>query len=313
MAVGAPRGAALAYINAHAGAWDSKRRATLIFGGADERRVLGNLWQLRSGRWRLLSASGPGPRTFPAVTYDSRRDRLVIFGGNRVLFGGDGQADTLLDDHWEWNGRSWRRFGGRRPPSRTEASLTYDPVQGRSILFGGWRWQDGTRVRLGDLWAFDGVRWTEIPAAGPDPRSGMAAAWDPVGERIVMIGGNGPKKDAWALHGSGWRRMPDLPSGRFNPSLAFNRSGSGIVFGGWTGRERIAETLRLEGENWRPFAGPEPPPRNHASLVAMADGSRLLLVGGHDGDRVFADQWEWSGQWRLLRAGVPTQRIDNGH
>jgi hypothetical protein len=311
---GAAAGSGPGIINAHGGAWDSRRRSTLIFGGADDRRVLGGLWQYRAGRWRLLSRLGPAPRTFPGIAYDSRRDRLIVFGGNRVLFGPNEAFDSLLDDHWEWDGRRWLLFEGLRPPSRTEACLIFDPIRNRTILFGGWRWQDGQRVRLADLWEFDGTRWHQSPTIGPAARSGMAATWDPIGKRVTMIGGNGPRHDAWGLTGGGWTQIADMPQGRFNPALAFDGGRNQlIVFGGWTGKERLAATLTFEGRNWRQYAGPEPAPRNHASLVPTGDGARLLLTGGHDGDRVFRDQWEWNGAWRLLHDGAPKPRIDNGH
>jgi hypothetical protein len=39
-----------------------------------------------------------------------------------------------------------------------------------------------------------------------------------------------------------------------------------------------------------------------------------VLVGGHDGERVFGDTWEWDGERWARRAGVPPRRrIDNGH
>lgn len=305
-------GAGPTYLNAHAGAWDRRRGVALIFGGADERQVLNTLWQLRGGHWRLLSRSGPRPRTFTSLAYDERRDRLVVFGGNSVLFGRGG--DTVLDDHWEWDGRRWSRFEGLRPPGRTAASCAFDPVRNRTLLFGGWRFESGERIRLDDLWGFDGRAWVRLAATGPQARSGAAMTWDPEGRRLLMGGGNGPKGDFWAFDGSTWSRLADLPQPRFNPALGFDRrGGQALLFGGWTGEERIAATALFDGRRWHPHAGREPPPRNHTLLVPIEDGSRLLLLGGHDGENVFGDQWEWAGRWvpRALRPRRP--RVDNGH
>ena len=158
LTLGGPRA-----LNAHSGAWDSGRRA-------DDRQVLGDLWQFGRSGWSRLSRSGPPARTFAAVAYDARRDRFVLFGGNRVLFGDGGTADTLLGDHGEWDGRRWHQIAGPLPPSRTESATAFDPARNRLILFGGWRWADGARVRLDDLWEFDGRSWTQLegtrPAAG---------------------------------------------------------------------------------------------------------------------------------------------------
>ena len=142
----------------------------------------------------------------------------------------------------------------------------------------------------------------------------MAAAWDPAGGRLIIAGGNGPRRDTWGLSAAGWTQLADLPHGRFNPAMAFDRRTDRLIlFGGWTGKERIAATLTSDGSEWRPFSGPEPPARNHALLVPTGDGSRLLLSGGHDGERVFSDLWRWDGQWRLIHDGGLKQRIDNGN
>ena len=302
------------YLNAHSGAGDSRRKAAMIFGGADERQVLGDLWQYRLGRWRRVARTGPPPRTFAAVSYDSRRDRLVVVGGNRVLFGPEGATDTLLDDHWEWDGQRWHRFAGPRPPGRTEACCAFDSARGRLLLFGGWRWQDGQRVRLDDLWEFDGERWIQSGATGPEPRSGAAMTFDSTRRRILLAGGNGPRNDFWSFDGDNWEKLADLPQARFNPVVAFDRArGQSLLFGGWTGKERIAATALFDGEKWHSPAGPGPAARNHSVLVPSGDGTRLLLVGGHDGEQIFADQWEWDGVWRPLQVALPKARLDNGH
>ena len=304
-------------LNAHSGSWDSKRRAALVFGGADERRVLGDLWQFRDSRWNRLSGSGPSPRTFPAVVYDSARDRLVVFGGNRVLFGDGSTADTLLGDHWEWDGRRWHQYAGLRPPERTEAACAFDATRGRTILFGGWRWQDGKRLRLGDLWEFDGRRWHRSAALGPEPRSGAAMTYDSKRRQILLAGGNGPRNDLWSLKGDQWRRLTDLPQARFNPAIAFDRLRDQVVlFGGWTGKERIAATSLFDGTAWHRAEGLEPSARNHSLLVPIDDGSRLLLLGGHTGLDpllILGDAWEWSGAWHQRYSTLPVPRLENGH
>ena len=303
--------AAPPYLNGHSGAYDRRRQASLIFGGADEAQVLSTLWQFRAGQLCLLSRFGPLQRTFAAAAYDSRRDRLVVFGGNRVLFGTGG--DTILSDHWEWDGRRWSRFEGTRPPGRTEAGCAFDENRGRIVLFGGWRFERGERVRLGDLWEFDGHDWTQQPG-GPEPRSGAAMTYDPVARRIIVAGGNGPRKDVWALERSRWSRLPDLPQARFNPAMAFDRArDQALLFGGWTGRERIAATAVFSDGRWSTPPGPEPAARNHSLLVPTGDGSRLLLIGGHTGDDLLGDQWEWAGRWRPLLLPAPRPRVANNH
>src|SRR5688572_19966130 len=68
---------------AHALAYDRDGGRVLLFGGADEKSVRGDLWGWDGKVWRLLASEGPPPRTFPALAYDRARKRLVLFGGNR--------------------------------------------------------------------------------------------------------------------------------------------------------------------------------------------------------------------------------------
>src|SRR5262249_54741256 len=67
--------------NAHALAYDSDRHRVILFGGADESKVCGDMWEWAGNRWTQVSQAGPGPRTFPAMAYDSRRKKVVLFGG----------------------------------------------------------------------------------------------------------------------------------------------------------------------------------------------------------------------------------------
>ena len=53
------------------------------------------------------------------------------------MFGGfDGLA--MLDETWEWNGTAWSQLAPAASPSgRVCASIAYDPVRDRVVLFGG--------------------------------------------------------------------------------------------------------------------------------------------------------------------------------
>jgi hypothetical protein len=85
----------------HGMAHDAARRQTLVFGGWTGGFV-GDTWLWDGVRWQ--AASGPGPSArggVPSLTYDSHRERVVLFGG-----WGDSGA---LADVWEWDGRQWTR------------------------------------------------------------------------------------------------------------------------------------------------------------------------------------------------------------
>ena len=73
--------------NAHVLVYNPDKQIVMLFGGADESHVLGDLWAWDGDKWFCLSNEGPSPRTFPALSYDTERKQLILFGGNRVLFG----------------------------------------------------------------------------------------------------------------------------------------------------------------------------------------------------------------------------------
>lgn len=73
------------------------------FGGKNTPRVaFGDTWELSGHQWRRLSGSGPPPRIDHAAAYDSRRKRVVLFGGKLPS-----PDKTRFGDTWEWDGKVW--------------------------------------------------------------------------------------------------------------------------------------------------------------------------------------------------------------
>ena len=308
-------GDSLTVRNAHAMAFNDERRTIMLFGGADAGEVRGDLWEWDGHRWQQVAAEGPPPRTFPAMAYDRARDRLVLFGGNRVLFGDGGDADTFLSDHWEWSAAGWQQIGTPTPPPRAESGMVYDEARRRTVLFGGYRVSGQERTRLNDTWEWDGEKWIEAATHGPSPRNGAALAYDSAHRRTILFGGNGPSNETWGWDGRRWQEKPAVSEGLFNSAMAFDeRHGQAIRFGGWNGEMRVGDTWAFDGENWSRLEASGPPARNHAAMAYDRKRERLVLFGGHDGERVFGDTWEWDGrQWSRPANFAPRIRIANGH
>ncbi|MEZ0335725.1 MAG: hypothetical protein ACAI18_17155 [Gemmatimonadales bacterium] len=303
--------------NAHGTVYDLRDSALVLYGGATADAVRGDTWRWKAGTWRLVSLDGPGPRTFPALAYDSARGEVVLFGGNRVLFGDSMRPTAMLGDTWVLRGDTWLRMAEAGPPQRAEAAIAHDPGRRRTVLFGGRYEVDGKTVRLGDTWEWDGSQWTRMSSSGPSPRSGAAMAYHPGLQAVVLFGGSGgPLGDTWSWNGREWTLLP-VPTapGRFNTVMAWDPSTKRLArFGGWDGKERTSDTWELEEEGWVRFQGDRPSSRNHATMVTAADRGSMLLYGGHDGDRVFGDLWERGhGRWRLREFTEPVARVANGH
>jgi hypothetical protein len=308
---------ALGVRNGHILAYDAGRGRVLLFGGADEREVRGDLWEWNGKSWHRLAADGPPPRTFAALAYDRARKRLILFGGSRVLFGKDSDPDCCLDDMWEWNGRAWRRLFVRTPPGRAEAAMVYDSDGGRLVLFGGYRGSGPRRERLGDTWVWDGASWEQAATpSAPSPRNGAAAAFDEHRKRLVLFGGGGgPNAETWEWDGGAWARVEAPTAGRYNTAMVYDRGSKQLFrFGGWNGKARVGDSWRYDGTRWEEIAGTGPEPRNHAPMAYDERRDAIVLFGGHDGERVFGDTWERrAGTWSRVLSKAPRPRIDNGH
>ena len=303
--------------NAHAMVYDERRKATVLFGGADASAVRGDTWIWDGDLWRTLAVDGPSPRTFAAFVWDTARAEAVLFGGRRVLFGREGQKDTFLSDTWALRADGWRLRGETGPPPRSEAGIAYDRARRVVVMFGGYNDGGGNITRLGDTWEWDGTAWHLRAETGPAPRSGVAMTYDESLRRIVLFGGSeGPRSDTWIWDGRRWDNVSTpATQGRFNSLAQYDPVRRQIVrTTGWNGAERVRETWLFDGARWSLGSSEGPSARNHSAMAFDRRRGRLVLHGGHDGTLVFGDTWEWDGRkWGDRLRAPPQRRIENGH
>ncbi|MCM3871958.1 MAG: kelch motif-containing protein [Pyrinomonadaceae bacterium] len=192
----------------HAMAYDAARGKTVMYGGQTSSRTWAtDTWEWDGLKWTKLAVPGPGGRAHFAMVYDSKRKRVVLFGG----LGDDSQYHN---DTWEWDGVNWRKVSDGGPPPRARHRLAFDSHAGVVILYGG----DGVKTAPGgfrvleDMWAWDGVRWTEIKTNGPGKRFSHAMTYDAGRRKTVLYGGsNGANEvnDTWEWDGQRWVRAGD--------------------------------------------------------------------------------------------------------
>ena len=180
--------------------YDPVRERMIVFGGYDG-QLANDVWALglADSTWTLLQPAGTPPptRLYHTAVYDPVRDRMVVFGGDRLL-------GNLLNDVWVlWLDPSprWERVfpsGGSPSPRRNHAAI-YDPLRDRMIVFGG-------NPTTNDLWAlsFGDTSWSQLAPSGalPPPRFGHTALYDPSQDRMVVFGGfdgNQYYDDLWTL------------------------------------------------------------------------------------------------------------------
>jgi hypothetical protein len=149
-------------------------------------------------RWRELGmTNNPGPRCLHSASYDSRRHRMLIYGGQR--------GSASLGDLWalDLNGDSWRELTPTTsPPGRTFAASIYDALSDRLVVFGG----ASGGEKSADVWAFAlaDSSWSAVATSGAAPaaRSGAAAAYIESENRALYFGGEaavGFFNEVWSL------------------------------------------------------------------------------------------------------------------
>ncbi|MBL8737234.1 MAG: hypothetical protein JNL12_12460 [Planctomycetes bacterium] len=281
-------------------AYDAARAQTVVFGGwflfgpgwlgggssfyaayAD-----GALWD--GSTWTAMPA-GPSARAYPAMAYDSARQRTVLFGGRS---GSYPMNWTDLDETWEWDGTAWAQRAVVGPPARGDHAMAYDSVRGVVVLFGGHDWNGPV---FGDTWEFDGTAWTQrSPAIAPSPRVGAAFAYDPLRQRIVLHGGadlvGNIFGDTWEWDGNAWTAMPGRgPTPRYGHSMVFDEaSGTLLLAGAGTG-----DLWERHGTEWSRLAEPALPPRSFGAMAYDSARQRTVVFSGA---RLYAENFADSSQ-----------------
>ncbi|HEX5052078.1 MAG TPA: kelch repeat-containing protein [Planctomycetota bacterium] len=262
------------------------------------------------GTWQIVPASQTPPgRQGPASAYDFATDRVVVFGGV--------QGALLFDDTWQFDGTNWvAGTSVAHPSARFDASMAFDSVGQRVLLFGG-RNTTGTVSALGDTWSWNGSTWTQLsPPVSPPARAASAMVTDLANNRVLLFGGHGAGSnrfgDTWAWTGATWVQLASSgPSPREHHAMAFdavrNRC---VLFGGWD-IASLGDTWEFDGTTWAqpPFVFSPSARSKHAMTFSTTLGG-VLLQGGY-GIGASDQAWIWNGSsWTWLASGDP---VREGH
>lgn len=178
--------------------YDVLRQRFVGFGGTVGLPV--DTWQLDLSddpAWSTVQTDSVSPNGSYGMTsiLDLRRYRMLIFGGST-----SDAYHGVHNDVWELvlgpATPTWKKLDplGTAPSARRTGTSIYDPIRDRMIVFGGWDSGDSIGSFLNDTWTLwlTGIpTWTEMDPSGEIPagRDAMAAAYDPLGDRMVVFGG----------------------------------------------------------------------------------------------------------------------------
>ena len=268
----------------------------LLFAGQldDQPRLADTLWHWNGAVWRMLDTNGPHNRTLPAAAYDSRRGRLVLYGGIAP------ESGTRFGDTWEY-GFSWTERNVRTPGARDHHAMAYDAARGVSVMYGG---QDADRRFRNDTWTWNGEVWTMVDSlTGPGGVGHHGMAYDERRERVVRVGGSGPNgaRGTWEWDGVRWeQRATDGPTQ--HTRIAYD-----AVRGVMVVLDRQSVTWTWDGVRWQRLDVPGPTTRVVHAMAYDARSRRIVLFGGSGpgGSPPYSalrDVWEWDGSsWTKVR------------
>ncbi len=219
--------------DSHAMAYDPQENVVILFGGFD-----GNggdsddLWEFdcSSRQWtELFPVTRPIPRYGHVMVYDESINKVVLTGGSTV--DQDYQDDTWL---YTTSTNNWTELTPIGTPEALKwASMTYDSINQKCILFGG------TLVDVGidHTWVYDALMntWSQrYPNDAPEGRINTGIAFDSNNNVAILFGGffdfEDPFDDTWAysyesnvwtdMEGESGLTTPTTPNGFvFDPIL----------------------------------------------------------------------------------------------
>jgi len=277
--------------NSHAMAYDAARQRVVLFGGNTSLTgvYVGDTWQWNGVNWlQSTPSASPVPREGHAMTYDSVRQQVVLFGGRT-------QA-TTFGDTWEWNGSSWAaRFSVHIPSPRSYHALAYDDARQRVVLFAG---LGIGAIPLAETWEWDGTDWTQLtPAQSPPPRLSTAMTYDAARQRVVLFGGSNGSGltygDTWEWDGSNWAQSASVtsPPALQGHAMTYDAMSQRAVLFGSTGVGLPGITWQWNGINWTQFAPPSSPMgRAEHAMTYDAARQRVVLFGGRT-SVLLGDTW----------------------
>lgn len=299
--------------------FDTARGKVVLFGGRDVDSYLNDTWEYDGTAWTALTTTGAlTARSHMSLAYDPMRNVVVLFGGQN---NGGTRFDT-----WELIGTTWSEVATPvRPQARYQGSLQYFPKIQKLVLFGGFvACGDPTtpqRCTAADTWEYGATGWTNrILASSPAARAEASLTYDPLVDRLVLVGGiadlGDVLADVWEYDGVVWiRASPRVqPSERQGSAMAASPTGEVMLFGGFDRElQHLDDTWRFAGGEWsEQLPATVPSERTDASLELDSRRGRFVLFGGRRINTYRQDAYEWTnGDWVALPMPTPSARSES--
>jgi hypothetical protein len=201
---------------------------------------------------------------------------------------------------------TWTQLSPATSPSAREGpAMTYDPVSGKVLLFGGF----GKSGYLNDTWTFDGTDWNQVTTTvAPPTRVAAAMAFDRVSRQVILFGGydgHNYLADTWVWDGvaSTWTQANPVksPPGVTGPNAFTDpKNGHADVFGGFDGQFYQSFTWTWTGATWRHRTTANSPSARSGAVTALDASKKNVLLFAGLADVNPWNTWIWDGEdWTM--------------
>jgi hypothetical protein len=230
-------------------AYDSARQRIVLFGLPSRHAVSGQpgeTWTWNGQNWqREAPKKAPSARYFPLMTYDSKTQQVILFGGL-------GDRSQTFSDTWAWDGANWQELSTTIPglsDGSREASMAYDSAVDRVVLYdvpGGFT---TSKDMPRSMWLFDGSAWT-LRSIGTTalPTDGHRMVYDVALQKLLLFGGEAAlippqtvgrnlRSEIWLWDGLTWSSMvaTTMPKPRMAMGMVYDTDRNQVlIFGGLT-------------------------------------------------------------------------------
>lgn len=240
-------------------AFDPIQGKVLMYGGLQSgpTLTLNDTWTFDGATWtQLTPATTPPPRWGHRMVLDTRRLRVVTFGGRSPT------TTAVANDTWEWDGTNWQQmFPTASANARAFYSMAFDDRRGKVVMYGT---QSGSTIGTSggnQTWEYDGTTWAQAsPAFVPPGLESPAMVYDKGRGVTVMFGGfNGTPpgtdyRNTWEFDGTNWVDrgvLPNTPLTGYRTACVYDDvRGRVVLYGGYASATIQQNVWEYDGNDW---------------------------------------------------------------
>ena len=278
--------------DSHNMAWDSDSDRMVMFGGHHSNCVTPGchnrtyFFDFATNNWTSMDIyPNMQKRAEFGMTYDSRHDRIVTFGGP-ANYPGNGPATSAWTWTFDYDNLTWSNLTPglvQNPPATGVCRIAYDSQSDRTIL-----WRPGVI----DVYALsiDSMTWERLTPPTPRPPDGASysMSYDSLHDRVIITmipWGAGMVRETWAFdyNSNAWQRRALT-----GPIPANDATGGAIP---WTTYDSPSDRTILymddqvtwsydwNTDQWYDM-GVTGPPGHHFTFVYVPEQDAVLFYGG---------------------------------